>query len=684
VQQQLLESQTRVTQLTAQLKQQQQQQNSTTSSSSDLGDDLARVLISKEEVITQLERQLHEKERHVQQTSKQLGEEIAAAHKNQDALSAEAARSAQLAEHYAEQVAKCAQTLAQHELTINQLHNEKSKCEIELKSMQEYARNEMETLQEEVKTLEYKLVFSQRQAQEYQAVLEEMDAANANSLSQLGQVLASLGGDLSAVPSGSSGETSLRARLMRNLTAVGLLMQHVLENRNACVAELTQRIKNLQNELDECKEENVELNDHIYSVDVFMREKEAEAERFQKERDELEVELRAVLKSSVSDKTAVGDKNDASGHKSSYKKMLVALHEQLLDHTQSIGEFLYVLASLVQHLLGSHDIEETDGVIEAGLLTFVTHTLFNASNVACSGDFDLSKFRKLLASKFGGQSANLASTKSQLINARLSLKKLIKFLNSTELNQFNAQIMSYMAEQLIHKSALNGHLKFACELLRNKFESSSSSSSSSSSTATSAAAASAGDSSNEAVLSVTPSCSSSSAAAQFKLNINEQDEKIFKLASELLLSDEDSLRKLSTQVLNEAQHLGQLSCVLSTLRKFRWRHLSSNPSLDLVKKAYDGLRQCSELLNNSESDFEEIESAATASSELNAESSNSSVQLNYILEGLWFLIITYYFCFTNMVVWYIAREFGSLNEKIFGLNSNELNSNLAKSNIFSR
>ena len=54
---------------------------------------------------------------------------------------------------------------------------------------------------------------------------------------------------------------------------------------------------------------------------------------------------------------------------------------------------------------------------------------------------------------------------------------------------------------------------------------------------------------------------------------NEQDEKIFKLASELLLSDEDCLRKLSSQVLNEASHLTQLNCVLNTLKKIRSKHL---------------------------------------------------------------------------------------------------------------
>ena len=56
---------------------------------------------------------------------------------------------------------------------------------------------------------------------------------------------------------------------------------------------------------------------------------------------------------------------------------------------------------------------------------------------------------------------------------------------------------------------------------------------------------------------------------------------MFKLASELLLSDEDSLRKLSAQVLNEAQHLTQLNCVLSSLKKIRCKYLKQNNSESL-------------------------------------------------------------------------------------------------------
>jgi hypothetical protein len=643
---QLHESQAKIVQLTNQLKQQQQQKSvPTTTPSSDLDDDLARVLISKEEVITQLERQLYEKEKHVQHVSKQLNEEIAASHKYQDALNAEVSRSGQIGDHYADKMAKCAQVIAQHEMTINQLHNEKSKYEIELKSLQEYSRNEIETLQEEIKTLEYKLVFSQRQAQEYQSILENMDATNANSVNFLSQLFVSLGGSLSSIGINESWNlselgpnASLHARLTHNQTKVNQLMQHVIDNHNSTVEELKQRIDTLQNELDECKEENVELNDHIYSIDVYMREKETEAEKLQKEKDDLEAELNMVKAKSeklTGDKSNNEAQNENNSNKSidktgsSYKKMLVSLNEQLISHTQNANEFLFAVANLSHFLLnqdGEDTVEDCTG-LEANLHSFVKQTLFNANNIASSVDFDLIKFKKFFTNKF-----NLHATKSQLINIKLSLKKLIKFLNSTELNQFNGQIISYMAEQLIHKSALNGHLKFACELLRNKFESPTSISTQGGSAVNNSVSCSSQSILAQATSSTSLSSSlsqSSSNAAQFKLNINEQDEKIFKLASELLLSDEDSLRKLSTQVLNEAQHLNQLSCVLSTLKKFRWKHLSSNQSLDLIKKAYDSVKQQSDL-NNSESDFDEIENLEAAGE---ITESNASGKINYILEG---------------------------------------------------
>ena len=154
-----------------------------------------------------------------------------------------------------------------------------------------------------------------------------------------------------------------------------------------------------------------------------------------------------------------------------------------------------------------------------------------------------------------------------------------------------------MAEQLIHKAALNGHLKFACELLKKKCDANSQSPS-------------APGSANSSNLS-----STSKSLTPFSVN-QQQDERLFKLASEILLSDEDSLRKLSAQLLNEAQHLNQLNCVLNTLKKIRWKYLKSiDASGEHTSRAEERNRSGEEV-------------------ELNEDESNtdsSQTQLNYIL-----------------------------------------------------
>jgi len=101
-----------------------------------------------------------------------------------------------------------------------------------------------------------------------------------------------------------------------------------------------------------------------------------------------------------------------------------------------------------------------------------------------------------------------------------------------------------MAEQLVHRSALNGNLKFACEVLRKKY-------------------------------SVGQEASSS------------------------------SLRKLSAQVLNEAQHLAQLECILNTLRKIRWKHLKLRSKERLERCVEETEAVCEEEEEESGSEGEE-------------------------------------------------------------------------------
>ena len=49
-------------------------------------------------------------------------------------------------------------------------------------------------MQEKIKTLKYKLVHSQLQAQEYQSIFEDMDLAKTNAINSMSQVLSPCGG----------------------------------------------------------------------------------------------------------------------------------------------------------------------------------------------------------------------------------------------------------------------------------------------------------------------------------------------------------------------------------------------------------------------------------------------------------------------------------------------------------
>lgn len=118
-------------------------------------------------MITQLERQLKEKEAQIGELSTQLSEEMSASNRYQDAFNLELTRNTQLThlnanlnEHFSDELAQIKQSLGQSQLQCDSLHSalqklndEKAKCELELKNLQDYSKNEIETLQEEVKTL---------------------------------------------------------------------------------------------------------------------------------------------------------------------------------------------------------------------------------------------------------------------------------------------------------------------------------------------------------------------------------------------------------------------------------------------------------------------------------------------------------------------------------------------------
>ena len=197
------------------------------------------------------------------------------------------------------------------------------------------------------------------------------------------------------------------------------------------------------------------------------------------------------------------------------------------------------------------DEDDDDDMSETKIFELINSASIQATSL------NLAQFKKILFNDVKSLSSPSSSFASDL---KSIFNKLVKLVNSNELAKFNNQIVSYMAEQLIHKAALNGHLKFACEIMRKK-----------------SSELLDGDASSVACSSDTKKNSFSLANSNLAFD-NEQDEKVFKLASELLLSDEDCLRKLSSQVLNEASHLTQLYCVLNTLRKIRWKHLKCEMS----------------------------------------------------------------------------------------------------------
>jgi hypothetical protein len=178
----------------------------------------------------------------------------------------------------------------------------------------------------------------------------------------------------------------------------------------------------------------------------------------------------------------------------------------------------------------------------------------------CEAAWDSRKAKKALMALF----KRLKASQSLL---RKQMSKLNEFY-ACESSKFNAQLVTYMTEQMVHKAALNGHLKFACELLRKKCSDSlilipNAGGKTMSSNGSAASSISAQYHSQK-------SASGFGAKQGFSGEFEESlSKKLVKITSELLVCDEDSLRKLSGQILNEAEHLDQLNAVVNALRKIR-------------------------------------------------------------------------------------------------------------------
>ncbi len=468
---------------------------------------------------------------------------------------------------------------------MNEIKEEKEQIEIEFKNLNEFTRNEIETLQEEVKTLEYKLVHSQRQAQEYQSILEDLDAINTNSLNYLQKF------EISTDNNFNNNDNTLQNKLKKNQIQVNNLMQSILTKQKTDLNDLNERYVGIQNELNEVKDENLELNNHIYSIDVFMREKDAQCDQFQKENNNLLQKLYLFENLNQLDFDFNYNDNDDEDDdelkiSQNYKLFIYKLKHLLETKTTNLNDFLRLIINMCTQLIILFKLDSTSDdfnldemmirtkLNEKNILQFLNQ-LFSSSQQTTQSEStlnlinDLNHFNKTFKSKSIATTisgATIINKNQDFKNLKKSIVQLVKFINSQDLMQFNCQIHSYMAEQLVHKACLNGNLKFACDFLKKKYLLNTTSDSNL-------------NTNNNNNNNKDDESSSSSSIQQ-----NEQDDKIFKLASELLLSDENTLRKLSTQVLNEAQHLNQLDWVLNTLRKLRWKHLNlkSKNKLDLV------------------------------------------------------------------------------------------------------
>ena len=301
IQLQLYEAQQKITSLTSQLNTLEKPHIQ------DFGDDLAKVLMSKEEVITSLEKQLKDKDKNLNILTEKLAEEISGANRYQNALDSVHVDNMELTNDIKTQKLELDSLYSKELEILNEKLNEmklevesvQKKMEISLISNEELSlemknSNELlESAQEEIKTLEYKLVHSQRQAHEYQSMLEDMDLTNSNTLNFMQQF--NMRNDLNTqiqllcndnleknnLPINSS---SIQFKLKRNQYQVQLLNQQILVKKMKDFKELNEQLEKNLIELNELKEENVELNDHIYSIDVFMREKDQQCDQYQNEK----------------------------------------------------------------------------------------------------------------------------------------------------------------------------------------------------------------------------------------------------------------------------------------------------------------------------------------------------------------------------------------------------------------
>lgn len=603
----------------------------------DFDDDLAKVLISKEETITQLEKSVQEKDKTIAHITKTLNDELTQTNlryqellnsgkeKNNlsigklneriKALENDNEKKAAEIEHLKEDVDKLNSYIDELEQQMSELRESKRSVEQRYECLNESSRNEIDTLQEEIKTLEYKFAHSQKETNDLRSLLSEAN--------------------------------------------FGLCRKKSNSSQNVAASEESElKIAQLEKELNEAKEENYELNEHIYALDEFIRDKETQNDVF-----EARLKLLNEEKNGVNEKLMESERLNESmrNELNELRKIINSLKDsQFLDAFVNIfnndGEKVHEFAKRIAHLLrllNEHArnrtyLHEIDFSEENFVSLFDSTTQLGS---VCDANFDSRKVKRSLMVLF----KRLKVAQNLL---RKQLGKLSEFYSS-ETTKFNAQLVTYMTEQMVHKAALNGHLKFACELLRKKCSDSMILIPNSNKLAV------------NNVNNTTSSIKSLSSSQHYQSksaygSVGKQSEfdenlskKLLKITSELLVCDEDSLRKLSGQILNEAEHLDQLNAVINALRKIRTKQFTglygelvqafdkllemqqSNENLlktddyklDYNENAEDDNEDDDSEINDYESDDGEAEADEAHSSQLRLIDNNKTEKLSFILNS---------------------------------------------------
>ncbi len=334
-------------------------------------------------------------------------------------------------QHLKQDSEKANKHLSQQEHVVVELKAENKHIE---EKYQE-AKNEIDYLQEEIKTLEFKFAHSQKEVQDFKNLLDTFD-------------------------------------------------MKLLNSRNAL--ELKERVDQLENELNDVKNENVDLNAHIFALDEFMRDKEQQCDQLEDLNRDLANKLR-------------------SESNSNNCKFMDNLQMFLNSNDVCLNDLYALLVNLCFHLKRC-----------------TSSSSQKVSEYNLNDDKILDLFRKVVS--YGRRRVTIKSLHCNL----KSLGKLCAATDTTA--NINRQLITYMSEQLMHKAIINGQLKFVCDVLRQK------------QTSTGFCLTSSNSGSN-LIKTKRNSLHIDSANDAADMDSMSRDENICKIASELLLYDEDSLRK---------------------------------------------------------------------------------------------------------------------------------------------